>query len=44
MPSGTKEDVIMKDEQLISEVGKNNVEIIREWLSKQLHLPNISGK
>lgn len=44
MPSESKpENKNMNDQQLISSVGKNNVEIIREWLSKQPHLPKISG-
>lgn len=34
----------MNEEQLVSKVGKNNVEIIREWLLKQPHFPAISGK
>lgn len=32
------------DKELVLKVGKNNVEIIKEWLSKQPHLPAISGK
>lgn len=31
------------DQELISKVGKNNVEIIKEWLSKKPHLPKVSG-
>lgn len=43
MPSESKKIITMSDEQLISKVGKNNVEIIKEWLSKQPHLPEVSG-
>lgn len=41
-----KQDVYMtNDEQLlISKVGINNVDTIKQWLSKQPHLPNISGR
>lgn len=44
MPSELKKVINMNDEQLITKVGKNNVEIIREWLSKQPHLPKISSR
>lgn len=46
MPSESKHDVnnMNNDEQLISNVGINNVEIVKEWLSKQPHLPKISGR
>lgn len=46
MLSETKQEVfnIMNDEQLITKVGNSNVDIIREWLSKQPHLPKIPGR
>ncbi|XP_060842121.1 uncharacterized protein LOC132922564 [Rhopalosiphum padi] len=44
MPSESKQEVDMNNEQLITKVGSNNVDIIREWLSKQPHLPKISDK
>lgn len=46
MLSEPKHDVnnMNNDEQLISHVGINNVEIIKEWLLKQPHLPKISGR
>ncbi|VVC39262.1 CRAL/TRIO, N-terminal domain,CRAL-TRIO lipid binding domain [Cinara cedri] len=44
MPSELNKIITMNDEQLISKVGKNNVEIIKEWLLKQPHLPEISDK
>lgn len=43
MISDLKQEAYTNNEQLISKVGVNNVEIIREWLSKQPHLPKISG-
>lgn len=43
MPSASKQMVKMNDEQLVSKVGKNNVDMIRVWLLKQPHLPKISG-
>jgi len=43
MPSESKQEVDMSNEELITKVGSNNVDIIKEWLSKQPHLPKISG-
>ena len=43
MLSESKQDIYMHNEQLITKVGINNVEIIKDWLSKQPHLPKISG-
>ncbi|XP_015370333.1 PREDICTED: uncharacterized protein LOC107166259 [Diuraphis noxia] len=34
---------VYTDEELIAKVGADNVDIIKEWLSKQPHLPKISG-
>jgi len=42
MLSELKQEVYT-NEELIAKVGVGNVDIIREWLSKQPHLPKISG-
>jgi len=42
MLSESKQEVYT-DEELVAKVGANNVDIIKEWLSKQPHLPKISG-
>jgi len=43
MLSESNQEVFMNNEQLITKVGNTNVDIIREWLTKQPHLPKISG-
>lgn len=43
MISDSKQEAYTNDEQLITKVGVKNVDIIRDWLLKQPHLPKISG-
>ncbi|KAL4149899.1 hypothetical protein QTP88_003750 [Uroleucon formosanum] len=44
MISDSKQEAYTNDEELITKVGANNVDIIRDWLLKQPHLPKISDK